>query len=98
MSDRAWAPEIKDIGDKIAALTVSHVVPDHSPPGDGSLIAAERELISSIRLQALALKRQGVPVDAAGKQVSAELKKLHPDWPDTNATEFVKNVYADPGS
>ena len=26
MSDRAWAPEIKDIGDKIAALTVSKAV------------------------------------------------------------------------
>src|SRR5436190_19637976 len=26
MSDRAWAPEIKDIGDRIAALTVSKAV------------------------------------------------------------------------
>jgi len=26
MSDRVWAPEIKDIGDKIAALTVSKAV------------------------------------------------------------------------
>jgi large subunit ribosomal protein L7/L12 len=26
MSDRAWAPEIKDIGDKIAALTVAKAV------------------------------------------------------------------------
>jgi len=26
MSERAWAPEIKDIGDKIAALTVSRAV------------------------------------------------------------------------
>ena len=26
MSDRAWAPEIKDIGDKIAGLTVSKAV------------------------------------------------------------------------
>ncbi len=33
-----------------------------------------------------------------GKQVSDELKKLHPDWPDTNAAEFVKSVYADPGA
>jgi glyoxylase-like metal-dependent hydrolase (beta-lactamase superfamily II) len=81
--------------DKITALNVSHVVPDHSPPGDGSLVAAERELISSIRLQGLALKRQGVAVDAAGEQVSAELKKQHPDWTDTNASGFVKSVYAD---
>ena len=26
MSDREWGPEIKDIGDKIAALTVSKAV------------------------------------------------------------------------
>jgi glyoxylase-like metal-dependent hydrolase (beta-lactamase superfamily II) len=84
-----------DVLNKIAALTVSNVVPDHSPPGDGSLIAAERELISSIRLQALALKRQGIAVEAAGQQVSADLKKQHPDWLDTNASGFVKSVYAE---
>jgi glyoxylase-like metal-dependent hydrolase (beta-lactamase superfamily II) len=81
--------------DKIAALNVSHVVPDHSPAGNGSLIAAERELISSIRLQALTLKRQGIAVEAAGQQVSADLKKRHPDWPDTDAAGFVKSVYAE---
>jgi glyoxylase-like metal-dependent hydrolase (beta-lactamase superfamily II) len=81
--------------DKIAALKVTHIVPDHSPPGDASLIAAERELIASIRVQALALKRQGVAADAAGQRVSAELKRQHPDWPDTNAAGFVKSVYAD---
>jgi glyoxylase-like metal-dependent hydrolase (beta-lactamase superfamily II) len=82
--------------DKIAALSIAHVVPDHSPPGDGSLVGAERELIGSIRSQALGLKRQGVSVEEAGKQVSASLHKAHPDWTDTNAAEFVKSVYADP--
>jgi len=82
--------------DKVAALTVAHVLPDHSDPGDGSLVAAERELISGIRTQALALKRQGVSADDAGKQVSASLKSQHPDWPNTNAVGFVKSVYAEP--
>jgi hypothetical protein len=44
---------------------------------------------------ALALKRQGVTVDDAGKQVTAELKAAHPDWPNTNAAGFVKSVYAE---
>jgi glyoxylase-like metal-dependent hydrolase (beta-lactamase superfamily II) len=35
--------------DKIAALNAAHVLPDHSAPGDGSLVAAERSLISEIR-------------------------------------------------
>ncbi len=81
--------------DKIAGLNAAHVLPDHSAPGDGSLVAEERALISEIRTRALALKRQGVSADDAGKAVSADLKKLHPDWPNTNAAGFVKSVYAD---
>jgi glyoxylase-like metal-dependent hydrolase (beta-lactamase superfamily II) len=81
--------------EKVAALNVAHVLPDHSPPGDGSLVAAERDLISEIRTRALALKRQGISVDEAGKQASAELKTQHPDWPNTNAAGFVKSVYAE---
>ena len=82
--------------DKVAALNAAHILPDHSAPGDGSLVAAERELISGIRTKALALKRQGVSVDDAGKQISADLKSEHPDWPNTNASGFVKSVYAEP--
>ena len=81
--------------DKIAALNAAHVLPDHSAPGDGSLVAAERSLISGIRTRALALKGQGVSVDDAGKQISGELKTEHPDWPNTNAAAFVKSIYAE---
>jgi glyoxylase-like metal-dependent hydrolase (beta-lactamase superfamily II) len=81
--------------DKIAGLNAAHVLPDHSAPGDGSLVAAERNLISEIRTRALALKLQGMSADEAGKEVSAALKTLHPDWPNTNAAGFVKSVYAD---
>ncbi len=80
---------------KVGGLNAAHVLPDHSAPGDGSLVAEERALISEIRTRALALKRQGVSADDAGKAVSADLKKLHPDWPNTNAAGFVKSVYAD---
>jgi glyoxylase-like metal-dependent hydrolase (beta-lactamase superfamily II) len=82
--------------DKIAALKAAHVLPDHSAPGDGSLVAEERNLILDIRTRALALKRQGISADDAGKQVSADLKQQHPDWPNTNAAGFVRSVYADP--
>ena len=81
---------------KIAGLNAAHVLPDHSSPGDGSLVAAERDLISEIRARALALKRQGMSADDAGKEVSAGVKTLHPDWPNTNAAGFVKSVYSDP--
>ena len=81
--------------DKVAALNAEHVLPDHSAPGDGSLVAEERALISGIRTRALALKSQGVSDGDAGKQISAELKSQHPDWPNTNAAGFVKSVYAE---
>jgi len=67
--------------DRVARLNAAHVLPDHSAPGDGSLVGAERDLISEIRTRALALKRQGVSAADAGQQVSAELKTKHPDWP-----------------
>src|ERR1700678_4436403 len=46
--------------DKLAQLNVRHVLPDHSLPGDGSLISAERNFIADLQTRALALKRQGV--------------------------------------
>jgi glyoxylase-like metal-dependent hydrolase (beta-lactamase superfamily II) len=81
---------------KVEALNAAHVLPDHSAPGDGSLVKEEKNLISGIRTRALALKGQGVSVEDAGKQISAELKTQHPDWPNTNASGFVKNVYDKP--
>lgn len=82
--------------DKISALNALHVLPDHSPAGDGSLVGAERDLIAEIRNRALALKKQGVAAADAGKQVSDELKAQHPDWANTNAAAFVNSVYAEP--
>jgi glyoxylase-like metal-dependent hydrolase (beta-lactamase superfamily II) len=82
--------------DKVQALNAARILPDHSEPGDGSLVAAERDLIAGIQTRALALKQQGVSVEDAGKQISAELKTQHPDWPNTNAAGFVKSVYTEP--
>ena len=80
--------------DKVAALNAAHVLPDHSAPGDGSLVAAERSYLR-IRTRALALKKQGVSADER-EAISAEFKTKHPDWPNTNAAAFVKSVYAEP--
>jgi glyoxylase-like metal-dependent hydrolase (beta-lactamase superfamily II) len=81
--------------DKLAALNPAHILPDHSAPGDGSLIAGERNLISEIRTRALALKSQGISVEDAGRQVSTDLKAAHSDWPNTNAAAFVRSVFAE---
>ncbi len=80
---------------KISALDVKHVLPDHSAPGDGSLVAKEREFIVDLRTRALALKAQGVSAEDAGKQLSAEFRTKYPDWPSMNVGGFVKSIYAE---
>ena len=81
--------------DKIAALPVEHVLPDHSAPGDGSLVAKERVFIDDLRTRALALKQQGVSAEDAGKQLSTEFKTKYYDWPSMNVTGFVRSIYAE---
>jgi glyoxylase-like metal-dependent hydrolase (beta-lactamase superfamily II) len=81
--------------DKVSALNVKHVLPDHSAPGDGSLVLQERAFIDDLRTRALALKRQGVSADDAGKQLGVEFKTKYADWPSMNVAGFVKSVYAE---
>jgi len=81
--------------DKISALEVRHVLPDHSAPGDGSLVAKERAFIEDLRTRALQLKQQGISADDAGKQLSAEFKTKYSDWPNMNVAGFVRSIYAE---
>jgi glyoxylase-like metal-dependent hydrolase (beta-lactamase superfamily II) len=82
--------------DKIAPLNPRYVVPDHGALGDGSLIAKERAFIVDLQSRALALKRQGVSVNDAGKQLTAEFKAKYPDWANMDlVASFVERVYAE---
>jgi glyoxylase-like metal-dependent hydrolase (beta-lactamase superfamily II) len=81
--------------EKISALNALHVLPDHSAPGDGSLVSAEHAFIGDLRTRALALKGQGVSADDAGKQLSTEFKVKYSDWPSMNVAAFVRSIYAE---
>ena len=81
--------------DKLAALNVRHVLPDHSAPGDGSLITSERNFISDVQARARALKRQGISAEDAGRQLSVELKAKYADWPSMNVAGLVQRIYAE---
>lgn len=81
--------------DKIAALNVLHVLPDHSAPGDGSLVAMEKKFIGDLRSSALDLKKKGMSADDAAKQLAVDFKAKYPDWPNMNVTGFVRSVYAE---
>jgi len=86
---RTWL----EVLDKIAALGVRHVVPDHSSVGDGSLVGAERAFIDAVRTRALALKREGVSAQDAGSRLTAEFRTRYPDWPNLNLANFVQRIY-----
>jgi glyoxylase-like metal-dependent hydrolase (beta-lactamase superfamily II) len=80
--------------DKIAPLKPRYIVPDHGALGDISLIAKERAFIVDLQSRALALKRQGVSVSDAGKQLTAEFKAKYPDWGSMDlVATFVERVY-----
>ncbi|HEY1949227.1 MAG TPA: MBL fold metallo-hydrolase [Bryobacteraceae bacterium] len=81
--------------DQVEKLRALHVLPDHSAIGDGSLVAQEKAFIADLQAQALALKRQGVSADEAGKRLTAEFKTKYADWPINNLTNFVKSIYAE---
>jgi glyoxylase-like metal-dependent hydrolase (beta-lactamase superfamily II) len=81
--------------DKIAALNALHVLPDHSAPGDGSMVAAEKKFIGDLRNSALELKKKGVAPDEAAKQLAVDFKAKYPDWPNMNVTGFVRSIYAE---
>jgi glyoxylase-like metal-dependent hydrolase (beta-lactamase superfamily II) len=81
--------------DKISALNVRHVLPDHSAPGDGSLVNRERDFIADLRTRSLALKAKGVSAEEAGKQLGVEFKTKYSDWPGMNVAGFVRSIYAE---
>jgi glyoxylase-like metal-dependent hydrolase (beta-lactamase superfamily II) len=81
--------------DKVAALNALHVLPDHSAPGDGSMVAMEKQFITDVRSGALALKSKGVAADEAAKQLATDLKAKYGDWPNLNVAGFVRSIYAE---
>lgn len=70
--------------DKLEPLNPRVVVPDHGVLGDGSLIAKQRMFLKEIQGRALELKRQGVSVEDAGRQMTEEFRKKYPGWLNTN--------------
>jgi len=70
--------------DKLEPLHPRFIVPDHGVLGDSSLIAKQRAFLKEIQGRALELKRQGVSVEDAGKQLTEEFRKKYPGWLNTN--------------
>lgn len=74
------------------------VLPDHSPQGDGSLIAQNRAFLAELQSRTAALRGEGKSADEAGRIVAAEMQSKYPDWSSVNrVSQGVANAYAHPG-
>lgn len=75
------------------------VVPDHSPPGDGSLIASERDFLANLQARADALKSEGKSASDAGVILAAEFAAKYQGWTGLNhISEAVGRAYSDSGT
>lgn len=77
---RSWLAVLN----QVAELKPAIVVPDHSPPGDGSLVTQERDMMAWLSARVAELKTSGVTADQATQTLSAEFKAKYPDWTSAN--------------
>ena len=83
--------------DKVARLNPKIVVPDHSPPGDTSLIAQERAFMADLQSRAMALKAEGRSAEEAGKIVAEEFQVKYTGWTGmARIGAAVEKAYSDP--
>jgi glyoxylase-like metal-dependent hydrolase (beta-lactamase superfamily II) len=74
------------------------VVPDHSPPGDASLITETRAFMAELQARIATLKSQGKSAAEAAPIVAAEMQTKYPDWTSVNrVSQGVTNAYANSG-
>ncbi len=82
--------------DQAAKLNPKIVVPDHSAPGDGSLIAGEQGLMRDLVTRTNALKAEGKSADEARHILGAEIQAKYKDWTGLGRIEdAIGRAYAD---
>ena len=66
--------------DKVAPLKPTLILPDHSPPGDASLIPEQRAFLVDLLDRIDALKGQHKSADEAARLIGADFKARYPKW------------------
>jgi len=85
--------------EQVAQLHPMIVVPDHSPPGDGSLIASERAFILELQTRASALKKEGKPEADVERILTPEIEAKYQGWSGLNhIQDAVARAYAEAGA
>ncbi len=88
----SWIAVVEAAG-KLGPL---HVVPDHSPIGDGTLVEQDHAFLVELRDRALALKATGKSAEQAGRELTGDFKQRYPDWNIDDLSSFVKAAYGSP--
>ena len=84
--------------DKISPLNPKIVVPDHSPPGDGSLVSSEKAFLTELLTRIVALKKEGKSVEEASRLLTSEIGAKYPDWTSLGRIpDAVARTYAEDG-
>jgi glyoxylase-like metal-dependent hydrolase (beta-lactamase superfamily II) len=73
--------------DKVAALKPAVVVPDHSLPGGGELIAEQRGFLADLDASVQAAKGQGKSAEEAARQINADFQSRYAGWHRLNFIE-----------
>ncbi len=80
---RSWLAVL----DKVALLKPAVILPDHSQPGDGKLIAEQRAFLVDLQERMQALKREGKSAAEAARLISAEFQAKYAGWTRLNFLE-----------
>jgi cyclase len=73
--------------DKVAALTPTLILPDHSQPGDGKLIAEQRAFLTDLKERIQVIKHEGKNAEEAARLISAEFHSRYAGWTRLNFLE-----------
>jgi hypothetical protein len=73
--------------DKVAPLQPALILPDHSQPGDGKLIAEQRAFLIDLQERMQALKSQGKSAAEAARLISTEFQAKYAGWTRLNFLE-----------
>lgn len=85
--------------EQVAQLHPSIVVPDHSPPGDGSLIVSEQAFMRNLQARAGALKAEGKSEAEAERILAPEIEAKYQGWTNLNhIQDAVARAYAEAGA
>jgi glyoxylase-like metal-dependent hydrolase (beta-lactamase superfamily II) len=91
-SARAWMAAFGTF----EAMKPTTVVPSHGSVGSGSLVAANRAIVSTVQTRARELKAQGRSADEAAATIQQELQGAHPGWPRANGIQaLARSAFAE---